>query len=518
MTARLSMLLALCCGVALAQTQSLTGTVTSAIDSTPIAGAKVTLRAGNSSVVVLTDAGGSFTFGSVPVGSYNLWAERAGYLAPEGQGQPGAAAFANVEAQRKPEPIVMRLTPAAALTGSVTDDAGLPLPNARVELIRRVVSGGRGRLVASGQTGGNDLGEFRMAGLAAGRYLVCADATASSYQRHHRLTYTMTCFPDVTDPLLAQWVNLGPGEERKLAFRLTPVQGIRVSGSVANAGKWTSLSIQPMDRHGFPRLMTQPAKWDEKTSSFEILALSPGDYLITANSNAGDGKSDRAMRFIHAGTEDVSDIRLTLREGPHLSGTVRMGDAPVPPENPAQSRVNGGFGDNLMSIYPNASGPFQWVIQEPGEYSVAVYPPPGWSLQSITQGGVDIRDREIVIGSDADPEPIEIVLGQGGGTIEVSSQNDSAKAGAPVKVILVRHLSDGNEWLEQGHPMFANGEGPLSLRNIPSGEYSLLACAPTLEIEYLNPEVLEKYRSFVQTVNVREGETTRVTVKPIPIE
>lgn len=66
--------------------------------------------------------------------------------------------------------------------------------------------------------------------------------------------------------------------------------------------------------------------------------------------------------------------------------------------------------------------------------------------------------------------------------------------------------------------MLASSEGPSSLLNIPSGEYSLLACAFTLEIEYLNPEVLEEYRSFVQTVTVREGETTRVTVKPIPSE
>ena len=269
--------------------------------------------------------------------------------------------------------------------------------------------------------------------------------------------------------------------------------------------------------------MTQPVKWDEKTSSFEMLAVSPGDYLITANSNAGDGVNHRAMRTILAGTEDIRDIRLAVREGPYLSGTVRMGDtpvpSPVPPQNLAQNRVNGGFnGDKLLAIYAYASGPFQWEIPEPGEYSVAVFPPPGWVLQAITQGGVDIGDRKIVISADADPEPIDIVLAQGGGTIEVSFQNDSAKASTPVKVIVLRHFSDGNEWVEQGQPVFVPGAGPGSLRNIPAGEYALFACAPTLEIEYLNPAVLEEYRSFVQSFTVRDGETTRVTVKPIPIE
>ena len=66
--------------------------------------------------------------------------------------------------------------------------------------------------------------------------------------------------------------------------------------------------------------------------------------------------------------------------------------------------------------------------------------------------------------------------------------------------------------------MVANSAGALSLHNIPSGEYSLFAWPAAIEFEYLNPEVLEKYRSFGQTVSVRESDTTRVTVVPIPIE
>jgi hypothetical protein len=422
-------------------------------------------------------------------------------------------AFANVDAQAKPSPVTMRLTAGATLTGSVTDESGFPLPHASVEVIERIVSNGRGRLASLWSVPANDLGEFRIAGRAAGRYLVCANATASSYQKHHRLTYTTTCFPDVTDPALAQWVNLGPGEERKLAFHLTPVHGIRVSGSVDNARKWTSVSIKRTDPPGFPRLMNDAVEWDEKTSTFTMLALSPGDYLITANSN-DNAVYYRAMHTISAGADDIRDIRLTLREVPYLSGTVRMGDTPAAP----QSQINVGYGYEVLSIRANAGGTFKSQMPEPGQYSVMVFPPPGWYLQAITQGADDIRDRKIVFDADTEPAPIEIELAQGGGTIDVSFQNASAKSNNPIRVTLLQRLSTTNEWVEQGQPMTTYNGVTFTLRDVPPGEYTVFAWPVTAELEYLNPDVLEKYQSYGQSVTVRESETTRVTVKPVEIE
>jgi hypothetical protein len=85
-------------------------------------------------------------------------------------------------------------------------------------------------------------------------------------------------------------------------------------------------------------------------------------------------------------------------------------------------------------------------------------------------------------------------------------------------MILLRRLSAENEWAAQGQPMIANREGALSMRNIPAGEYVLFAWPAAIELEYLNPEVMEKYRSFGENVVVSERASTRVTVTPIPLE
>ncbi len=202
-----------------------------------------------------------------------------------------------------------------------------------------------------------------------------------------------------------------------------------------------------------------------------------------------------------------------MRDGPYISGTVRMGDTPASSQNP----IGVGFSDNLLSIYANASGPFKQQAMEPGDYSLAVFPAGGWVVQSITQGGVDVRDRKISIGADTEPAPIEIVLTQSGGTIEVSFPSVLAKANSSVKLTLLRQSPSGSDWLVIGQPIVTNTRGTLNLANIPPGDYVLFAWPTSTEVEYLNPEVIQKYRSSGQPFAAREGETTRVTVKPVQI-
>jgi hypothetical protein len=264
-------------------------------------------------------------------------------------------------------------------------------------------------------------------------------------------------------------------------------------------------------------MFSSAVNWNNKTSSFDILALTPGDYLITTGTNDGDGQTRRAMRAIQVGSEDIGNIRLTPRDGPYLTGTVRMGDAPVRAEGHLNIGCNS---DKRMTVYAysGSGGSFRCVVAEPGAYSVRVLPPTGWYVQAITQGAADIADREIAIDADSDPEPIEIVLAQGGGSVEVSPPSAPGKPDTAVKLTLLRKPASGAEWDEEGRPAYGNGSGATTLRGIRPGEYLLFAWPAVSEVEYLNPEVIDKYHSYGQTVTVRDGETTRVTVTPVPIE
>ncbi len=512
----LTLLLVLYCTATMAQTQMLTGTVVNTVDSVPIARAKITISGANVNQTLLTGADGSFIFAEVPAGSYRLSAERLGYFPLDSQGRNIGFAQANVEPDKKPDPVTLRLIACATLIGSVTDENDLPLPGATVHVIQRIAAEGRARLAEENQSVANDLGEFRLFGVRPGTYLLCASAMPSTYQKRHRLAYVPTCFPNVTEPTSAQWISLASGEQRKVRFRMEPVHGIRVSGSVANAESGFGVSLQRTDPPGFPRLMAFASDLDQKASTFNFPAVPPGDYLILGSFNGANGQNAHATRAIHAGLEDVRDIPLALRDGPYLTGDVRMGNAPGSPENmPVAVSV---MGEDLIWISPNASGRFRQAVAMPGLYSLSVFPPPGWHVQSITQAGMDVRDRKIAIIADIDPEPIDIVLAQGGGTIEITFSGPVAEANAGVKVTLLRRSSIGNEWAAEGRPLVEGAVPNAKMSGVAPGEYLLFAWPLQREMEYLNPEVIEKYKSFGVAVSVRDGETARVTLKRVEVE
>ena len=114
----------------------------------------------SASVVIEADDQGRF-LGQVPAGSYRVFADGTNYLRRE-HTQP-----VSLQAASQPPPIALALTRTGVITGRVTAASGTPVTNAYV---RAWTSAG---MVA--ETRSNDLGEYRLFGLAPGSYVVSAE-------------------------------------------------------------------------------------------------------------------------------------------------------------------------------------------------------------------------------------------------------------------------------------------------------------------------------------------------------
>ena len=68
--------------------------------------------------------------------------------------------------------LVIRLQAAAVVEGRVTDEDGDPMPEAQVAVLRQTFVAGRSHWEQVGAERTNDLGEYRIPGLAAGNYFV----------------------------------------------------------------------------------------------------------------------------------------------------------------------------------------------------------------------------------------------------------------------------------------------------------------------------------------------------------
>jgi protocatechuate 3,4-dioxygenase beta subunit len=241
------------------QTGHVSGRVTLEGANTPVNGARITLIPTTRPTApfgpppqATTDQDGRFGFDRVAPGTYRVDAQKTGLAAVESSRVPTVT----VGAGQSIDNISLQLQKGAAITGKVFDPSGEPLSDARVVVLRRMpmpAGPARGlpalpRLipVPSPGTQTNDLGEYRISGLAAGEYFVAVSprsialfGTAGSSpvrdQKAARTTLPTTYYPGTIDQAAAQPIAVAAGAEvGNIFLTMRPVPAFRVSGVVVD--------------------------------------------------------------------------------------------------------------------------------------------------------------------------------------------------------------------------------------------------------------------------------------------
>ncbi len=158
---------------------SMTGQVVSSTTGEPLRKVTLSLRPqgrGGTPATATSDAAGNFRFTTVDPGTYTLTGERAGYVrAAYGEDRVGGQARPiEVTTGKATTSIQIKLLPHSVIAGRVYDQDGDPIQNASVQAMRYSYPGGKRQLSTVQQATTNDLGEFRIPGLAPGRYYVNA--------------------------------------------------------------------------------------------------------------------------------------------------------------------------------------------------------------------------------------------------------------------------------------------------------------------------------------------------------
>jgi hypothetical protein len=141
----------------------------------PVRRAIVTLSGGSLalSLNAITDDAGRFEIADVPAGRFTISASRASYVTiAYGASAPGRAGVPIVvEAGQRVTGIRLLLARGAAITGTVRDADGEPMPGAEMGLARRSAAD---LVTLPLTTKTDDRGDYRFFGLAAGEYFVVA--------------------------------------------------------------------------------------------------------------------------------------------------------------------------------------------------------------------------------------------------------------------------------------------------------------------------------------------------------
>jgi hypothetical protein len=358
----------LLCFSAVLAAQSAEGFVVDAIGGAAIAGAYVSSSNGPNSLIARTDGSGHFRLqGSATAPLFNLQVTRTGYL----RGGQGMQAGLGQDVTN----LRISLTPEAIISGKVEDEDGYPVERAQVEAVRYLVVNGERKLQAAGRAESNDLGEYRISNLAAGRYYIRVySGSLMNWDRRYVTQY----FAGGLLPDDNHMVEARAGQERaEIDIRLSKYEGVSVAGRLEGMsnqpGRPQSVLLQANDG-SFNTFFSSAQGGD---NSFVIRHVPPGNYMLRASSGqnlssprAGDLMAELPVTV---GATDVIGIVLTAHvvQAIDLAGSIVVDGGGTPPRMVLGLRAMTGAG---ASAHSEEDGSFVFKGLLPGHYNLQVQP------------------------------------------------------------------------------------------------------------------------------------------------
>jgi hypothetical protein len=234
----------------------------------------------------MTDRDGRFAFARLDGGAYLLQVAKGGFApAPRN----AVVARITIKPGEVLDDIRLSLLRGGAIAGRVVDGTGEVIVEGRVTPLRATVTGSSPTLMPAGpSTQTNDLGEYRLYGLAAGEYYVQVIPRfeigfVNSVPQTSALAPTY--FPDQSDVRKARPITVRAGQTtantdvRVVTARVFRISGIVVGETgkpVANAMVTVMPSSQPTVTGSAPRTRSGP------DGRFSIVNVAAGSYMITA--------------------------------------------------------------------------------------------------------------------------------------------------------------------------------------------------------------------------------------------
>jgi hypothetical protein len=366
----------------------------------------------------VTDTRGDFEIVNVPPGSHTITASRSGYLTIQyGQRRPREAGRSvEIKPGEVIDGIAITLPGGAVLAGTMTDDVGDVYPGVRVEAVEYRYVRGRRLPVQAGAATTNDIGQYRISGLAPGTYMLRASSidTWEGDDGGQTSVYAHTYFPGVTAQDQAQLVPLGVAQTvANLNFALRPGRPATITGLLQNA------SGEPMDAQSVTLSRAtrgvggalsstggpggQSARTN-KDGAFTFRNVPPGEYVVTSC-----GSADLLAESVVVADGETKSVTLAARKPSSLSGVVVTDDGVPPPWPLSQLRVLS-IATDAESLFPSFTGAREAAVNRDGTFRFAningqyVFRvaglPPDWMLS-----GVVLADRNYV---DA---PLELAPG-----------------------------------------------------------------------------------------------------------
>ncbi len=510
---------------------SLEGKISHAITGEPVKKVSVILSRRGKNTTAETDEKGAFSFDNLEPGRYTLVAQKNGF-APGAYGARGnsmAGTPLNLSAGQQMKGLNWKLLPNAVITGKVLDADGEPIQNAMVMPMIAAYEKGRKMWAPAGQGMTNDQGEYRVANLKAGKYIVMASnlvnnltgsmtgAAAKPAEDKPEPAYITTYYPSVADQETASPVEVGVGGEvGRIDIHLVKVDSFRVKGRWDNAptqGKMTLVVLTPKGSGILGMLSANRAQLNPD-GSFEFRGVPPGEYMLSATQDFLSPMG--AQMPVQVKDRHLSGLIMQTMAPIDLSGSLALEGKGSDRIDLKQLGARLAPVDFILLNPPKASadesGKFTFKGVSPARYEVRTDDGSAQLyIKSVKYGDHEVDDGGIDLSAGA-VGPIQITLSTEGAEVKGTVTGEDGNAMAGVSVVLV----PDSRRISQFHNAVSDQKGAFDFTNLPPGDYKLLAWEELEPNQFQNPEFLAKYIARAETVRLMANDKKSFSLPAIP--
>jgi protocatechuate 3,4-dioxygenase beta subunit len=483
-----------------------------------------------------SDAQGAFAMKDVEPGKYRLSATRNGFVnyiyGARSPLRPGTTL--SLARRQTVSDLTLKMTPHAVITGRIVDEEGEPVPQVQLSLQGyRYLQGRRQLLSAGGAASTNDLGEYRLFGVAPGKYYLSAmsyggppnfavDRSATAAPEE---SFASTFYPGTTDAAGAAQLDVPAGAPlRGIDMVLRKTRSVHVKGHVAHSlpGRVNiSVMAAPRTNAGFvPSMRSTPV---DAAGNFDIRNVTPGSYTVTAVFNDGAG-AHIGRAPVDVGNTNVEGVNITLSPGMTIKGRIRS-DSDSSPVDLSGVRVMLQTREPVMMFgggasKPDEQGNFDLRNTVPDRYNLLVSGlPAGAYVKSARSDQTDVLASGLDLSGGAPPAPLDIVVSPRAATVTGTVQNEKTGNASPgATVVLIPQQKERRDQQYYTRNVAADQQGAFSFTGVPPGEYRIYAWEDVETGAWFDPDFLKSYDDKSESVTLREGDQKPVPLKLIPAD